>query len=456
MSKYDNDGDSDDYVDDDSLPFGYLPTFDEIVDKKEKKQKEAIKGLEVEEDPELHESIEESKVIRENPIIFDIPLRTREDPVDSDIQEPVGPSITVRETSNLIPLREMGETTGERAVSAPPKSAGLSDGVVKQFSQFDQVLGKPTFDLENLKSFTINQIRGTHSNVEFLRTQGFSPLATFPASKSLRKVSDTSIESDKLNFQTGDNISIRLGQEKSRTIKVGIESEFSIIDLDLEVEEARTFAHHFLRSIETATFGRRSAVKSHYLFRVKSKAINSKTNQFPWPPGMRSRNKFDDSAIILELKPSGHCLVPPSTHPSGENLFWMSDNTNCAYMEYHDIYSIAGKIAAGTVLMRSWADGIRDNLVISMAGWLLKEGWPYKEVAEFFNALFLCVWPIDQADVRRWRIRIQVLATEINKAKEQGNLFEDGDTDKYDITMDRNDPKSVSQLRQNSDPKAAI
>lgn len=302
---------------------------------------------------------------------------------------------------------------------------------ILQFSQVQAFSTSIPFDVSKFKEIRGNSIKNIYDNVEYLRNLGFNPLATKAGSKFLKKVIDTDKSYDSTNFEPGDNISIRIGAEKNK--QLGLESEFSVVDLDLEVEEARIFAYHLLnqKSMLTMTYGRRSAPGSHYLFRVRTKEIKAKKNQLDWPAGMRSRNKNDDGSIILELKPSGHCLVPPSAHPTGEKLFWMTDQTQCITISFSDIYRLAGKIAAGAILLRCWAEGLRDNIVISTAGWLLKEGWHYKEVAEFMNALFSCAWPIDSNDIRRWRIRIQTLSNDINKAKEKGDLTEIGENDDY-------------------------
>lgn len=326
-----------------------------------------------------------------------------------------------------IPLvdAKASEESDERLVNSIERSNDSN-----KIIQLDVVRdSKLVLNLEEVKKFVSNSSQSILDSCTYLRSRGFCPLPTQPRSKSLKRLVGTPYDSDimssnqetdKKSFEAGDNISLLLGQPFKN-------SDYSLVDLDIEVDEARVFAHNFFKSNNTACFGRRSAPKGHYLFFVPTRQIGPCIRSYHWPPEIRSRNPNDkDSGLILEIKTSGHSLCPPSTHPSGELLFWMSDEkpdniSFATFIEY------ARKIAIGTILMSSWSKGVRDKLVVGFAGYVLSNGWTLKATTEFMSALFSCVWPITMQEKQQWLQRIVDFDSEIRERKSKGQSLEDND-----------------------------
>src|ERR1017187_3975863 len=128
---------------------------------------------------------------------------------------------------------------------------------------------------------------------------------------------------------TGENVDSFFGSAESN---IGIllgGGDNSIADIDCDCREAIIAAEHLLPET-AAMFGRASAPRSHYLYRVD---VSAQTKRFKDPTAESKE------ATVVELRCAKanfavgvQTVVPPSIHPSGERVSWegtdaLPDNT---------------------------------------------------------------------------------------------------------------------------------
>lgn len=143
-----------------------------------------------------------------------------------------------------------------------------------------------------------------------------------------------------------------------------------LTDVDMDCPEAIQLAPDFLPP--TRAFGRNSKPKSHYLYYSSLDEIA----KFEAPDGSR----------LVEIRGSGQTVFPGSRYKGdkegkhrGEAIRW--DNQNDATtIDIDELKRSVGKLAAASLLLRTWNPGIRDHLATSFAGTLLRSGWEPKEV----------------------------------------------------------------------------
>jgi hypothetical protein len=155
-----------------------------------------------------------------------------------------------------------------------------------------------------------------------------------------------------------------------------------LVDIDLDCPEAIALAPHFLPQT-AARFGRASAPISHWLYVIPDAG---KTIQFRDP----TRPKDDERAMLVELRATGtHSLVPPSIHPSGEEIEW-TDPGQPAVIAQADLASAVERLAAASLLARHWpAQGARHDGALALAGGLLRADWSIEDAERFIAAIAL-------------------------------------------------------------------
>jgi hypothetical protein len=164
------------------------------------------------------------------------------------------------------------------------------------------------------------------------------------------------------HFSNGENIGILLGAASG-----------GLVDIDFDCSEALDLADCFL-SKTNCVFGRPSRVRSHRFYGC---------DPLPGP------QKFSapDGSTLVELRANGQqTLAPPSTHPSGETVFW-SDHGNPTSVNADDLLRAVSLLAAAALLARHWPKpGQRHYAALALAGMLLR-AWPEEEVARFIDAV---------------------------------------------------------------------
>jgi putative DNA primase/helicase len=133
-----------------------------------------------------------------------------------------------------------------------------------------------------------------------------------------------------------------------------------VIDIDLDCAEAVAFADLFLPET-VASFGHEGNDRGHYLVAIKS---SGKTRKFNMP---------DSSECLVELRSDGtQTMLPPSIHPSGHKLQFSHINDSAPAVDYADLLVATQRIAACSVIARSWSEGSRHQLALAFAGMMYK------------------------------------------------------------------------------------
>lgn len=181
------------------------------------------------------------------------------------------------------------------------------------------------------------------------RARGWATIRVQPLGKA--PITDTVSWRDRTDeadtFAPGDNVGIRLGEPSG-----------GLVDIDLDSLEAVALAHHFLPP--TATFGRASKLRSHWVYQCAT------------PPKTRKH-----SSSHIELRSTGaQTVFPPSIHETGEPIAW-SDATPITALDEAALVQAFGRLAAATTIARAWPrlTGNRHDTVLALAGCLWHEGW---------------------------------------------------------------------------------
>lgn len=165
-----------------------------------------------------------------------------------------------------------------------------------------------------------------------------------------------------LHFSVKTNIGLLLG-EASR----------GLVDVDLDAPEALGIADTFLPATGRV-HGRPGKPRSHYWYMVE--------------PIPRPKKYQDiDGTCLVELRSTGQqTLVPPSVHPSGETLVWLSDG-DPAHLQGQVLSDKVSELAACALIARHWsAVGSRQDLSLALAGVLARAGWESDETKRFIEA----------------------------------------------------------------------
>ena len=152
-----------------------------------------------------------------------------------------------------------------------------------------------------------------------------------------------------------------------------------LIDIDLDCEEAIKLAPAFLPP--TATFGRASSKRSHWLFRVTDEI--PKTLKFTDPSSSAGERN-----MMLELRSTGHqTILPGSVHPSGEQIKWTNRKHDPAAITQAELVRRIRHLAAAVLLLRHWTPGSRDEVAKNLIGSLLRADWSPDDANQFVAAV---------------------------------------------------------------------
>lgn len=170
------------------------------------------------------------------------------------------------------------------------------------------------------------------------------------------------------------------GEAQNVSVLLG-EPSGNLTDLDLDCPEAVALAPSFFPA--TATFGRPHSRRSHLLFRCTGNAPSRDFNLGAKHGGM-----------LLQVRSRGHTVFPGSTYEGdgkdrkyrGEPIEW-DDDVQVAEVEGGKLLKTAAHLAAASLILRYWNEGIRDILATAVTGVLLRIGWEPEHVDGFVTII---------------------------------------------------------------------
>jgi hypothetical protein len=168
------------------------------------------------------------------------------------------------------------------------------------------------------------------------------------------------------------------------TSNIGVlngEPSGGLIDVDLDAPEAVAVAALFL-SPTPLVFGRPGKWRSHWLYRC-----------IPTPPTTKFTAPQDPATkradMLVEVLSTGSQTVwPPSIHPSGEAIAFEGEPRTPAVVPGARLVEAARSIAVTALLARVWPRevGVRHQLALAAAGYLLRRGVPVNVVQTIVGA----------------------------------------------------------------------
>lgn len=182
----------------------------------------------------------------------------------------------------------------------------------------------------------------------------------------------------------------------------------ALADVDCDVPEAVTAAGVILRP--TATFGRPSNPKSHWVFAVAD-PIPSKKFQVPPIPELRFSGG-GKTATLVELRCIGSQTVWPGSHwidpddAAHVELIAWENGDQPTTIDGAELRLATERVAVATLFARCWPDpGARHNFTLMVSGWLLRADVPEDVVIQLIQAAALA------ASDEEWRARVANVRT---------------------------------------------
>ena len=164
-------------------------------------------------------------------------------------------------------------------------------------------------------------------------------------------------------FLPDGNIGLKLGKNGNNRI-----------DADADCREAIALASAFLPATDFV-HGRTGAPRSHRWFT---------TDAVP------EHRKFEFAGeTLVELRTVGQTIVPPSIHPTGEQLTWDEATGEPAKVSGAELSHAVAEWAAATLAARHYPkQGSRHEFSLALAGFLLRQsGWDAQRVCHFVCAV---------------------------------------------------------------------
>ena len=188
--------------------------------------------------------------------------------------------------------------------------------------------------------------------VHTYRQLGWATIRVNACSKQpIGKWQDRTDEPDQ--FRPGDNVGVRLGGPSG-----------GLVDVDLDCQEAVHLAPHFLPP--TATFGRASKPRSHWLYICS---------------GITKTEKPARTAVELRST-GGQTVFPGSVHETGEEIVWY-DTHNVANIGTGPLLECFGRLCAATIIAKAWpvVQQKKDahHAILALAGALYGAGWSQEQ-----------------------------------------------------------------------------
>lgn len=186
-------------------------------------------------------------------------------------------------------------------------------------------------------------------------------------------VNRTFLETD---FAEDSNIGVRLGKPSG-----------NLVDIDLDCPEAVKIAPLLLLKTDRI-HGRPGTGASHYWYVTDVEC--------------KSERWLDtDGKVLLEIRSTGgQTVLPPSTHPSGESLYWEQDRPP-ARVAAVGMRASAQSTVTATLLAKHWPTGSRHVCARDVAGFLCARELDPREIEEIIGAAAWCAGDDEVEDRKR-------------------------------------------------------
>lgn len=216
------------------------------------------------------------------------------------------------------------------------------------------------------------------STLKWVRKQGFKPVALHKQSKA--SIDDKFI--DPAYKPPSDDL--WLGRDLGIGVVVG-PKQGGPVDIDLDCQEAIFFAARFLPQT-AAIFGRKSKLKSHYLYRIDAETFVKRAFNDPLiKPGA-------GGTTIIEMRGDGghQTVFPGSIHElSGEEVVWHDALfPEVPRVDPEILEKAVKKIAIATLIVRHmWVEGQRNEVLKHLAGMFYYLEWSDEETKDLIRAI---------------------------------------------------------------------
>jgi len=176
---------------------------------------------------------------------------------------------------------------------------------------------------------------------------------------------------------------------------VGLLIDTDHVDIDLDWPEAQFFA--WLFPFTRCRFARGTPPRiRHLIYRCAVGA--SKDYKLPKVQGFELAGEHAYMVLQMRTSVNGgpcHVMIPPSVHPSGEALDWavkrLEDEAEGflpTAVSPDELVEQAGIVAAMSMFLRFYpGEGQRDEFALTLAGALVRGGWPDEQIEQFIMVL---------------------------------------------------------------------
>ncbi len=207
--------------------------------------------------------------------------------------------------------------------------------------------------------------------VRDLRNAGFRPIPLHPHSKKPVDNDWPRLALDAMKFSESSNVGVAVGVIGNNRL-----------DVDIETTDGVELAPAFLPRTGLI-HGRPSLPRSHPWYDITGDLPDFLTLKDVEITG-------EDGEKLVELRwgAGQQCMVPPSIHPdTGEQLEWYSTGEP-ATVNGVELAQAVRTLAAATLIVRHYPQpGSRHDLALSLAGFLLRQGWDTKRAQHFMSAV---------------------------------------------------------------------
>lgn len=213
--------------------------------------------------------------------------------------------------------------------------------------------------------------------------RGWYPVPLRPHTKNLRDKEGLRRVYSPEDFGPEDNLGLHLVDtaDHLRSVKL-VAADFDAPEIGL------TAVRTFLPS--SAGWGRKSKPVSQVLYVCPmEKSLQHKDRGYEPDPGHP-----DMKATLIELRASGHSMAPPSVHPCGESLHWLSSDLKTQVTEPPEVLAVAPTalrrgvdlLATHAMIVRYYPPpGARHSWGLYLAGFLKQLGVTEEEATSLFR-----------------------------------------------------------------------